>query len=732
MFKPTYLRRFKRLFHGIKISDEVKNALAIGKPVVALESTIITHGLPFPQNLEMAMKVESLIRQNNAIPATIAFIDGVPTVGLGASELERLADTAGSDIINKVSRRDIAYTIANKQLGGTTISSTMILSHMAGIKVFATGGLGGVHRGAEVTMDISADLEELGRTPVAVVCAGPKAILDIEKTMEYLETQGCMVATYGPAGTNVPGFYTRNSGVSSPYNFETFAQAAQIIHAGRTLGLDSGYLMCVPPPTGVALSDSLIESIIDKATHRANELGIRGKELTPFLLSKIAQDTEGLSVKSNIEFVLNNAKAGAQIALELSKLEKQDVSKQKTHIPQFTFKGGKTNSCVKNTKDVSVVVGAVALDTHCSISNKTSMHDSNPGNISAAIGGVAYNVALAAHWSNKYPTVSTKLLTSVGNDLPGSAILKDLELSTDTIYVDDKNPTAQYVSMLSNDGELIVACADMQITTKMPDQFLLDRLESIKPKLVIVDANVATQTLQLLLKLQTDLNFKLIFEPTSDAKAKKLSTLKGIEPFPNHKFYLITPTVSELQSIYYSFGKVDKFDVDKWFPILDSLQVDTAFRNEQNKGLSKIIRDAIKKGVFQMAFNLLPYFPKMVVKDGPNGLFVFTLKEDMADRDSTESFAHYSFVSRGFQIGDKQMGMMFEHYEVPDKTLTVKNVTGAGDTFLGVLSNDICHKGDIFSLNATDRFASINRAQLGAKMTVEDYGAVSKCLKQLN
>lgn len=286
--------------------------------MVALESTIITHGLPYPRNIEMAQKVEQIIRENGAIPATIAFLSGKPCVGLSEEEIDQLAAAPA----NKVSRRDVAYTMANRLSGGTTISGTMILAEKAGIKVFATGGLGGAHKGAETTFDVSADLSELGRTKVAVVCAGPKSILDVAKTMEYLETQGCFVSTYGPDGTNIPGFFAVDSGVPSPYNFTSFRNAASIIHTGiNEMGLESGYLFCIPPPQDVALDLAYINGVIAAAEKEANQLGISGKKLTPFLLSKIASITQGSSVDTNLKVVFNNAEKASKIAVELSKLE---------------------------------------------------------------------------------------------------------------------------------------------------------------------------------------------------------------------------------------------------------------------------------------------------------------------------------------------------------------------------------------------------------------------------
>ncbi|KAM3164037.1 PfkB domain-containing protein [Lachancea thermotolerans] len=724
--KALGLRGFAR---KLCISDEVRSALSLGKPVVALESTIITHGLPFPQNMQMAKNAESIIRNNHAVPATIAFMNGVPKVGLSLHEIEQLAGSAGSLPINKVSRRDIAYTMANNLFGGTTISSTMILAHMAGIQIFATGGLGGVHRGAEVTMDISADLEELGKTPVAVVCAGPKAILDIEKTMEFLETKGCMVATLGPPGVKVPGFYCRESNVTSPYSFETFKDAARIIESGHQLGLGSGSLLCIPPPPEVALEDSFIEAVIDKASHKAEKMGIKGKQLTPFLLSEIAHKTNGLSVSSNIDFVMNNAKAGSQIACELSKLQSPD--KNLTYFqPSGVYDRIQADERVNSEKLNIAVVGAIALDIHCSSLNEIRMADSNPGKIGSAIGGVGYNVALAAHLSNRYQSVSTSLVSSLGNDLSGSAICEKMKLNSKTIYRDDKNPTAQYLSVHSSGGELVVACSDMDIIAKLPPSYVSDRLESLAPKVVIADANVSVEVLNLLMVLQEKLGYKLIFEPTSDTKARKLSQLSNLSPFPDHRFYTITPTVSELESIFEAFKEANKFDVNKWFPVLDSLQIDAALKKLRSGENPAVMQQLTKKGILQMACYLLPYFPNILIKDGANGLFLVTVKDCMSDIKGKASLANFSFLAEGLQVNGKKRGVLFEHYEVPEKSV-VKNVTGAGDTLLGVLSNEICFKGDIFDAEPLQRYECTRRAQLGAKLTVEDCGAVSENLVRL-
>ncbi|ODV63315.1 pseudouridine-5'-phosphate glycosidase, partial [Ascoidea rubescens DSM 1968] len=312
-----HYQHLKRSIASLNITEEIKDALANGKPVVALESTIITHGMPFPDNLSMASTVEQEIRNKGAIPATIAFINGNPNIGLTNQQLEILASSKN---VNKISRRDIAYTMANKLSGGTTIAGTMILAEKAGIKVFATGGLGGVTKNHH--FDVSADLIELGRTKVAVVCAGPKSILDVANTLEVLETQGCFVGTLSSKDTNIPGFFTKDSGVKSPYSFRDFKEAAEIIYNGNNLmDLKSGYLFCIPPPDYVALDPKMINDVISMAETEAENQGIGGKHLTPFLLKRIAELSKGKSVSSNIQFVLNNARAAAEISKNLSYLE---------------------------------------------------------------------------------------------------------------------------------------------------------------------------------------------------------------------------------------------------------------------------------------------------------------------------------------------------------------------------------------------------------------------------
>lgn len=299
----------------ISYSTEVQEAMDNNRPVVALESTIISHGMPYPQNVETARIVEDIIRENGAVPATIAIMDGKIKIGLSADELELLGN---SPDVAKVSRRDIGQLIATKKIGATTVAATMICAELAGIRVFATGGIGGVHRGAETTMDISADLEELANTGVAVVCAGAKSILDIGLTLEYLETKGVPVIGYQT--DKMPAFYTRESEFDLSFRAEDVATMAAVLKAQWDLGLDGGAVIANPIPAEHALEASFINSIIDQAMKEAVEGGISGKQVTPFLLGKVKELTGGSSLVANIELVKYNAKVGAQLAVELNGL----------------------------------------------------------------------------------------------------------------------------------------------------------------------------------------------------------------------------------------------------------------------------------------------------------------------------------------------------------------------------------------------------------------------------
>lgn len=294
----------------LEINPIVKEALDNNKPVIALESTIISHGMPYPKNVETALEVERIVKEAGCVPATIGIIHGKLKIGLTSEEIEILGKEGLK--VTKVSRRDIPYVVANKLNGATTVAGTMIASHLAGIKIFATGGIGGVHRGAQTTMDISADLDELSKTSVAVICAGAKSILDLKLTLEYLETKGVPVLGYKTK--ELPAFFTSKSGFELDYKMNSAKEIADLLNTKWSLGLEGGVVIANPIPHEFEMDAKLIEDVIEKAVEKAESLGIHGKDTTPFLLDEIQKVTGGNSLEANIHLVFNNVKLACEIA----------------------------------------------------------------------------------------------------------------------------------------------------------------------------------------------------------------------------------------------------------------------------------------------------------------------------------------------------------------------------------------------------------------------------------
>lgn len=302
----------------LDIAPEVRQALEQGRPVVALESTIISHGMPYPQNVQTALQVEAEVRAHGAVPATIAIVNGRLKAGLSGADIEQLG-RSGREVV-KVSRRDIPFIVAAGATGATTVASTMIIAAMAGIRVFATGGIGGVHRGAQQSFDVSADLQELAQTPVAVVCAGAKSILDLRLTLEYLETHGVPVVGYQTS--SLPAFFTRDSAFSVDYRLDTPQAIAQALHVKWGLSLAGGMVIANPIPEAYAMPRDAIDAAIEQALQEATAQNIGGKESTPFLLARVCELTGGDSLASNIQLVLNNARLASAIGAELVRLDR--------------------------------------------------------------------------------------------------------------------------------------------------------------------------------------------------------------------------------------------------------------------------------------------------------------------------------------------------------------------------------------------------------------------------
>ena len=433
--KHVYGKVLRRNFHTI-ISKEVNKALVSQQPVLALESTIITHGLPVPENFQMAQSVENICRNHGVTPATIAVMNGSPCVGLSNEKLAVLSN--GSKSYIKISRRDLAPAIQKKLTGGTTVSGTMVLADRHKIQVFATGGIGGVHRGGEDTLDVSADLTELGRTPMAVVCAGVKSILDIAKTLEYLETQGVTVATFGKT-RDFPAFFTAQSGLLSHTNVQSAKEAAEMIHVNKDLSLGSGIVIAVPIPDQFASDGMEIENAIQTALREANGAGVAGNAITPFILQRVSELTCGRSLKTNLALVRNNVTVGSQIALELSRM-------------QCLSQPRKLESKVKreSAEDKVLVVGAVNVDILCTKHEEVSVgKDLARGDIQLVMGGVARNVAECLGRRH----IENRLISVVGDDRLGSLALTCCQESgMDTVKIKPQAGASTPVAQLLLEG----------------------------------------------------------------------------------------------------------------------------------------------------------------------------------------------------------------------------------------------------------------------------------------
>ncbi|OUM54481.1 hypothetical protein BVG19_g3880 [[Candida] boidinii] len=752
MFKRIHIATRFRLFlrnHStcIQVSDEVRQSLLENKPILALESTIITHGLPYPDNINMANKVESLIRSHNVTPATISFIDGIPKIGLSQSEIEKLGDINNYKSL-KISRRDIPYIMSSNLTGGTTIASTMLLASQVGIDCFSTGGLGGVHRNGELTMDISADLDELSKTPVAVICSGPKSILDIEKTMEYLETKGVPVITYNDTQendsiTNIPGFYTRDSGTKSPFITNDLQKAAEMIYNGKYgLNLQNGYVFCIPPPIESALSKDYIDSLIDKIQIEADLLNIKGKYLTPFMLSKLNEYSEGASVKSNVEFVLNNALAGCNISKNLSLLKSKKSFVQP--VIKNTIEKKIEKQIEKRVEEPRIIntfiIGSIGVDTISKLNtdkDKANPNDSNPGTVTQSIGGVGYNISKSYNVFN-----NDSLFISVINpsDFQGKSILSEFNSlnSSDEglLKLTDDSRTCQYNSIHYNNGELVISVADFNLIEEKDNhlkQHFLNLFNKYKPSTIIIDSNLSTDFMQFIIDNSSILNYKIIYEPTSIKKSLKLSNL-SLSTYPNNEIQLITPNIKELDSIYKSFEYKDKFnDIDNWFNVLDSLGIDTIFRNRLDSicSDSNILKNYLNHGIFQKSFKLLPYTPNILIKDGVNGILLIQLTDKSSENLKFNSINDpITLVSHG----RNNLGVIVQYFNIPSPLSNdeIKNVTGAGDTLLGYLSSNLSKliNNDTNSFQIDDLSSVIRKnlfikSQIAAGLSIKSESSVN-------
>ncbi|KAL1748462.1 Indigoidine synthase A like protein-domain-containing protein [Schizophyllum fasciatum] len=710
----------------VDVHPEVADALGTGRPVVALETAVITHGFPAPRCLALGRALEALVRAGGAVPATVGFVGGRVKVGLAAHELERLAYRTERPV--KVSRRDVAAAIAAGADGGTTCSTTLIFAALAGIKVFATGGLGGVHRGAESTMDISADLHELTRCPVGLVSAGVKSILDIGRSgLCYLrETLGVPVISYSKT-RDFPAFFSPRSGYEVvPWNVSDPAQAAKILHTHWQLGMQNGALFAAPIPEEYEAAGRKIQAAVDQAVaeSEANGVARRGKEATPWLLKRVSELTGGSSEASNVALLKNTALIGGKIATEYAKLPPAKI----------------------------LVAGAAAVDLTSqaapSANTQLAAHSTVPGTVVSSLGGVARNIAEAAHRCSADPH-ATLLVAPYGAD-PFGSLLKDgtrgVGMRSDGL-VQTPGSTAVCSLMLDGTGNLVSGVAAMDITREFRAETIIEQIEKHTPSIVALDGNLSPETLAAVVRHCYKHNVKSD-EPTSLTKSTAilrgafdaLPPAGGVAPVT-----FATPNLIELEHMYRTAVAGDPFDAMShpgWWATLDALALNDAFRMDVDQlarqpagtiagaegaddlGTLSFLRE---RGVAQMAVNLLPFFAHLVVKCGPRGALVAMRLQDAA---GTSGWANERSHPRGRYVvahgrdGARVVLMHFPALPAPG----IVNTTGAGDTFVGSLLSGIV--GNPRAMHDVEGLKGlVDASQTAAVLTMQSQAAVSPLLK---
>ncbi|KAK0734046.1 Indigoidine synthase A like protein-domain-containing protein [Lasiosphaeria miniovina] len=727
----------------LNVRPEVAHAVATNQPVVALESTIYTHGALGP------LLLEDTVRQHGAVPAVCGILAGVPTVGLTPAEVDRMVHEGA----RKASRRDIAYVVGMGLAGqrihaGTTIAGTMILARLAGIHVFGTGGLGGVHRGGHDSLDISADLTELGRTRVAVISSGCKGFLDIPRTLEFLETQGVLASTFADGrqgNVDFPAFWARDSGTKSPFVVQDERDAAAIIFAQEQLGVESGLLFANPIPQEHAISREDMDAAIGTAVREADEKGFSGAANTPYILKRIRELTDGRSAPANVALVQSNVARAAKVAVELSKLLDGKFAQadklytiQSAPVPAVKKDTAEeavaeVPECIHATADI-LVAGSIALDLSCDFAGGVSargsqavspaLHTSNPASINQSVGGVGHNVALAAHKVSGDGKV--RLCSMVGDDIAGSTILSALEISgLDTSYIrklGHEYPftrTAQYVAVNDTSKNLVVAMADMAIFSRHSfPVYWNSAVAASKPKWLVVDGNWAEADIQTWIQAGRKHDARIAFEPVSTAKSERLFpplARDGSSPmgFPPHASVdLATPNQLELAAMHGAASRGGYFERPGWFEIIDAFGMMGA-RDRFVRLTSVEMTDA---GLPVQTVQMLPYIPTIVTKLGERGALLTSIlaRDDPRLRDPDS--APY-ILTRSVNDHPHVGGVYMRLFPAVERVQDVVSVNGVGDTFLGVLIAGLAQGGRVENL--------INVAQKAAILSLRSQEAVS-------
>ncbi|KAF9568441.1 indigoidine synthase A-like protein [Agrocybe pediades] len=757
----SFLNKLGRLAGApVDLHPEVEDALAHSNPVVALETAIVTHGLPFPASLQVPLGLEEVVRSAGAIPATIGMISGRIKVGLEKTELERLAQRERKPA--KISRRDIAAASALKADGGTTCSATLIFAAYAGIKVFATGGLGGVHRGAENSLDISADLHELTRCPVGLVSSGVKSILDIKRTLEYLETLGVPVISYGES-REFPAFFSRHSGHSVPWNVEDPMTAAKLLYTQEQLKMRNGALFAVPIPEEYEPIGKEVQNYVNQAVEESERNGISksGNDATPWLLSRVAELSAGKSLKCNIALIRNTALVGGQIAVNYQKLLVEESGQLASSLnqPSLTAKDSHQGFPDHSEPEISskdlppanvVVIGSAAVDITAQESSDTNSalarHSTAPGTVNVSLGGVGRNIAEATHrvMEAKYTNLSSVLVSLVGKDAFGHILEDKLKMSgmrTDGIVKID-HQTAVCNMVLDSNGSLVGGVADMTIVDALTGELITSHLSKHKPSIVALDGNLSTSAITDAVQYCRKNGIQILFEPTSAIKSTAIlpaiTTVFGDKDSDVPVAYC-TPNLLELTQLYEAvqsdlashpscWDTIDQFNLGSAFRIeLEQLARQSSTDHPQS---TKNLAFLIEEGIAQQAINLLPFFQHLIIKCGDQGVLVamYISSKDAA----TSGWAKLRSNPKEKYLvahGKSNEIVVLQHFP----SLHVEklaNVTGAGDSFVGALLATLAHSPN--ALYDPKRLHEVVRlAQKAAVLTLQSHSAVSPELSRI-
>ncbi|KAF9496150.1 hypothetical protein BDN71DRAFT_1469138 [Pleurotus eryngii] len=669
----------------VDIHPEVEAALAENRPVVALETAVVTHGFPYPENAKLAKSLEEVVRKNGSTPATVGLVNGRIKIGLKQSELELLAEPEASPV--KISRRDIAAAIVAKANGGTTCCATLIFAALTGIKVFATGGLGGVHRGGENTMDVSADLGELTRCPVGLVSAGVKSILDIGRTLEYLETLGVPVISYGRT-TDFPSFFSPKSGFQSPWNVDNPVSAAQILYTQHQLGLQNGALIACPIPEQYEAAGASIQKAVEQAVAESEANGVNklGKAATPWLLMRIGELTKGESLASNIALLENTAAIGGRIAVQYAKLaQNSDNTRQDTALAARPV----VDTPSKHTR--LLIIGCAAIDISARASpdgeSALAVHSTIPGSVSLTLGGVGRNIAEAAH---RLSPTDTKLISAIGDDGFGRLLLSELDkmgLRTDGL-VKCPGRTSVCNMIFDGKGHLVSGVADMELIAELNEDKIANAIADTMPSIVALDGNLKPNLINRVVDLCSNRGIHIFFEPTSLTKATAIlpAVTQNDLRTPDDKARIsISPNLLELDHIYTIARQSESPKALSWQTLYEAVSqgrlgddlADLASREDSFDGIWT-------RGSIHRAVHLLAHFQHILMKCGEHGVVVvFRLDPETlaqsgwAKSDQLPPNAVVAEVASGEAI------VIAYFPALVAKTLV--NVTGAGDSFVGAL-----------------------------------------------